>query len=158
MSVMQRFILMSNKAETLVNVLAWKGKTIPTVCKSAKDVETRAADKAVEDAIYAARCVREVFTDDKGEAQVQVDVVTDSQSLIDSINTSRQVDNKLLRPLVKFMKQTLDSSMVKSIRWCNTKVCIADILTKKASPLTKTVMKILQTNRMINLWKEETRE
>ena len=158
MSVVERFIFLSNKEETKVSAIGWKGKTIPTVCKSAKDAETRAAYKAIEDAVYIARCVREIFTGDCGEAQIPVDVVTDSKPLIDSINSSRQVENKLLRPLVKFMKQTLDSGMIRSIRWCNTKVCIADILTKKASSLTKSVMEILNTNKMINLWQEEERK
>ena len=158
MSVMGRFLFLSNKEETKVSAIGWKGKTIPTVCKSAKDAETRAADKAIEDAVYIARCVKEIFTGDRGEAQIPVDVVTDSKPLIDSINSSRQVENKLLRPLVKFMKQALDSGMIRSIRWCNTKVCLADILTKKASSLTKCVTEILKTNEMINLWQEEERK
>ena len=57
-SVMGRFIFLSNSDETIVSPLVWKCKTIPTVCKSAKDAETRSADKALEDAIYVARCVR----------------------------------------------------------------------------------------------------
>ena len=41
--------------------------------------------------------------------------------------------------------------MVNDIKWCDTKVCVADILTKKSAPLTKTVMQILETNKMIDL-------
>ena len=32
MSVMGRFIFLSNKEETKVSAIQWKGKTIPTVC------------------------------------------------------------------------------------------------------------------------------
>ena len=48
--------------------------------------------------------------------------------------------------------------MVKSIRWCDTKVCVADILTKKAAPLTKAVVDILKTNIMIDLNKSEKKK
>ena len=156
-SIMGRFLFLSNKEETKVVPLMWKSKSIPTVCKSAKDAETRAADKTIEDAIYVARCIREIYTGERGEAQIQVDVVTDSQPLIDSVNSSKQVENKLLRPIIKFMKQMLDAKMISSMRWCDTKVCVADMLTKSGSPLTKPVMNILRSNKMIDLSKSDKR-
>ena len=58
-------------------------QTIPTVCKTVKDAETRAADKCVEDSIYIARCVKELYTGLRGDAQLKVDICTDSQSLVD---------------------------------------------------------------------------
>ena len=150
-SVSGRFIFLSNKEETKVVPLMWKSKSIPTVCKSAKDAETRAADKTIEDAIYVARGIREIYTGERGEAQIPVDVVSDSKPLIDSVNSSKQVDNKLLRPVIKYMKQMLDSKMIKSLRWCDTNVCVADILTKRGSPLTAKVMGILHSNEMVDL-------
>ena len=66
--------------------------------------------------------------------------MTFSQPLVDSVNSSRQVENKLLRPIISL-----------SLRWCDTKVCVADMLTKKGSSLTGTAMKILQTGNMIDL-------
>ena len=89
----------------------WKSKTIPTVCKSSKDAETRALNKTNEDSIYVAGCIQEIYSGQRGERQVQVDIATDSKPLVDSVNSSRQVDNKLLRPIIKFVKQTLDSKM-----------------------------------------------
>ena len=151
-----RIILLSNLDETRVTPILWKAKTIPTVCKSAKDSETRACDKTIEDSIYVARCIREIYTGDRGDAQLKVDIVTDSQPLVDSINSSRQVENKLLRPLIKFMKQTLDSNMVSTIRWCDTKVCLADALTKTGSPLTPAMMDVVKTNKMLDLsWSDK---
>ena len=150
-SVAGRIILLSNKDETRVSPIMWKAKTIPTVCKSAKDSETRACDKTIEDSVYVARCFQEIYTGERGDAQMSVDIVTDSKPLIDSINSSKQIDNKLLRPVIKFMKQSLDSKMVNSIRWCDTKVCLADVLTKKGSNLTALLMKVLKTNEMIDL-------
>ena len=154
-SVMGRFVLLSNMSETKVSPLSWKSKSIPTVCKSAKDAETRAADKAIEDGIYVARCIKEVYTGKRGEAQIPLEVVTDSQPLVDSVNSSKQIDNKLLRPIIKFVKQLLDSRALSSLRWCDTKVCIADMLTKKGSPLTPIAMEMIRTGKMIDLSERE---
>ena len=150
-SVAGRIIFLSNLEETVVSPILWKSKSIPTVCKSAKDCETRACDKTIEDAVYVARCFHEVYKGERGENQLPVDIVTDSKPLVDSIKSSRQVENKLLRPLIKFMKQCLDANMVNTIRWCDTKVCLADALTKKGSMMTKTLMDVLKSNQMIDL-------
>ena len=76
-----------------------------------------------------------------------MDICTDSQSLVDSIESSRQIDSKLLRPIVKFMKQ-----MINTIKWIDTEVCVADILTKPARCiLTAKVMDVLRTGKMIDL-------
>ena len=50
------------------------------------------------------------------------------------------------------MKQMLDSEMVNTIRWVDTNVCVADILTKPARcVLTSEVMDVLKSGNMINL-------
>ena len=115
-SVLGRFIFMTNNDESVVAPIAWKSKCIPTVCKSAKDAETRAADKCSEKAIYIARAVKELFTGERGESQIKVDMLTDSMPLLDSLNSTKQVDNKLLRPLIKYMKSCLDAKMITSVR------------------------------------------
>ena len=150
-SVGGRMVFLSNLEETKAVPLFWKAKTIPTICKSSKDAETRAADKIIEDAVYLARCIKEIYTGQRGESQIRVDIVSDSQPFIDSVNSSRQVENKLMRPIIKFVKQAIDCKMVNNLRWVDTDVCLADILTKTSSKLTSTVMDILKTNRMINL-------
>ena len=68
------------------------------------------------------------------------------------IESSKQIDSKLLRPIVKFMKQMLDSQMINTIKWVDTEVCVADILTKPARcVLTAKVMEVLKTGKMIDL-------
>ena len=143
------FIFLSNLEETKVSPIYWKSKCISTVCKSAKSAETRALDKCMEDAVYIARSVKEVYTGLRGHNQLKVDILTDSMSLIDSINSTRQIEDKLTRPVVKWMKQMLDSRMVSSLRWVDTKLCVADILTKTSDPLTETVMSINGSGQMI---------
>ena len=71
--------------------------------------------------------------------------------MLDSINSTKQVDSKLLRPIIKFMKQMLDAKMITRMTWCDSCVCLADILTKSGFPLVNDVMDILKTNNMIEL-------
>ena len=151
-SVMGRMIFLSSHEEDRVAPIMWKTKTIPTVCKTVKDAETRAADKCVEDSIYIARTIMEIYTGLRGDSQLPVDICTDSQSLVDSLESTKQIDSKLLRPIVKFMKQMLDSQMINIIKWVDTEVCMADILTKPARcVLTAKVMEVLKTGNMLDL-------
>ena len=149
---MGRMVLLSSLEEDRVAQILWKAKTIPTVCKTVKDAETRAADKCVEDSIYIARCIKEIYTGLRGDSEIQVDIRTDSQSLVDSLESSKQIDIKLLRPIIKFMKQMLDSKMINIVRWIDTEVCMADILTKPSRcALTAKVMDVLRTGNMMDL-------
>jgi len=150
-SVMGRFVFLSGADGKIVNCIGWKGKTIPTVCKSPKASETRAAEKAVEDAIFVARTLCELYRGKRGEDQIPVIIYTDSQALLDSMNSTRQIENKLLRPIIKWFKQCLDSKMVKEVKWCDTEVCLADILTKSGSKLTEKALDLLRNNEMVDL-------
>ena len=150
-SIMGKIVLLSNKEETIVAPLLWKSKTIQTVCKSAKTVETRACDKVIEDGIYLARCISEVYTGKRGDSQIPVHVVNDSQSLIDSVNSTRQVEEKLMRPLVKWIKQMMDAGCVSDLRWCDTQVCLSDALTKPGSRLAPVLLDIWRSGNMIDI-------
>ena len=78
-------------------------------------------------------------------------MLTDSHSLLDSIESSRQIDDQLMRLVIKWMKQMLDARMISSVRWVDTEVCLVDILTKTSFPLIEDLMEILRTGNMINL-------
>ena len=152
-SVAGRFIFLSNLEETRVCPLLWKSKTIPTVCKSAKAAETRAADKALDDSIFCARTLCEIYTGCRGENQIPVTLLTDSQSLLDSVNSTRQVEEKLIRPLVQFMKDAKASEWIKEMRWVATDLCVADMLTKAGSKVADMTMDVINTGKMFNLKK-----
>jgi hypothetical protein len=76
----------------------------------------------------------------RGENQIPVTILTDSKSLLDSINSTRQVNEKLIRPLVQFMKDCMASNWVHEMRWVDTDLCVADIMTKAGSKLTEKTM------------------
>ena len=100
---------------------------------------------------YRQLCLKEIYSAVRGQDQIKFDICTKSQSLIDLIDSTHQIDCKLLRPIFKFMKQMLDSQMVSTMRWVDTNVCVTDILTKPGRGLlTSKVMKIMKTGNMID--------
>ena len=147
-SVMGKLILLSNLNETKVSPILWKSKTIQTVCKSVKTAETRAFDKTCEDAIYIARCFWEIYKCERTNKQIPVEMITDSKSLVESINSTKQIEEKLIRPIIKWIKQMVDAKALQNIRWCDTDSCISDALTKSGSKVTEKMLKICQIGEM----------
>ena len=154
-SVAGRLILLSNKDETKVAPLLWKGKSIPTTCKSAKCAETRSLDKTIDDSIYSARTVHELYMG-KGdpENQIPVSVYCDNKGLIDSVNSTHQVEEKLLRPIIQYIKDTRAYMWVNELSWVDTQHCLADVLTKMNSDVRDKLMNVIKTGNMINLRKD----
>ena len=73
--------------------------------------------------------------------QIPVQMITDSQSLIESLNSTKQVEEKLMRPIIKWIKQCLDNKMMDETRWCDTKVCLGDVLQNRELGSLKTFWK-----------------
>ena len=71
--------------------------------------------------------------------------------MIDTLNSTNQVEDKLIRPIVKWMKQIIDSNMVEEIRWCDTDVCSADLFTKPGLRLCNDVLEVFRTGKMEDL-------
>jgi len=91
-SVEERVIFLSDGVNA--SPLKWKAGKIPQVCESTNTAETKAADKATDDAIYFARLIKEIYTGVKSLDQIPVIVYTDSKPTIESIYSTRQVDRK----------------------------------------------------------------
>ena len=62
--------------------------------------------------------------------QIPVTVYSDSEPLIESIYSTKQVDRKTVRHLIQMLKDTLDNGQVDKFVWVETKHMLADILTK----------------------------
>ena len=62
--------------------------------------------------------------------QILMVVYTDSNSTIESIYSTRQVDRKTVRHVIKSMKDALDRGEVREFKYVNTKEMLADVLTK----------------------------
>ena len=75
---------------TRARPILWKAKKIARVADSTKTAETLSMD----DAIYLARMIREIYTGKKSLDQIPVVLFTDSKTLDNSIFSTKQVDRK----------------------------------------------------------------
>ena len=148
-SIAGKIIFLSNQDESKLSPLCWKSKTIPQVCKSAKAAETRAVDICADDGLFLARTVSEIFTGKKGKHQIPLIIKSDSNSLKDSLNSTKQVEEKMLRPLLQHLKDMITRQEINSFDWVETYNCHADLLTKKDAKQTDCVMHIIKTGRNI---------
>ena len=110
-----RVVLLENPKTGIANVVSWKVKKIPRVCRSVKSAETRALEDGLDDAVHTARLVFETY---KGminlrkPEQIPVVAKTDSKSLWDSVYNSRQCEEKMLRNTIAGIKQLIDLNML----------------------------------------------
>ena len=142
-----RIIYLSNTDETRVSPLAWKSKTIPQVCKSAKAAETRALDICADESIFIARVLSEILTGKKGqskEKQIPVTIKCDNMGLKETLNSTHQIEEKMLRPIVQNIKDLLTRGFIDSVTWVPTEECQADLLTKKGSKCKDKVIEIMK--------------
>jgi hypothetical protein len=127
-SVGGRYIALANK-EGKCSPLVWKSKTIQQVCKSVKTAENRSLERGMEDSIFLARIIQEIYS---CKEQISVEVNIDSKTLYDSLNSTKQIDEKTIRHLIAWIKQQKDEEKtVERIIWVSTDNQIADIFTKK---------------------------
>ena len=65
------------------------------------------------------------------ENRVKVEVFTDSKPLVDTISSTKIVENRALIPEVNSMKEMLETKTVKSFTWVESSDQLADPLTKE---------------------------
>ena len=84
----------------------------------------------MEDAIYFARLIKEIYDGAESSDHIPIVVYTDSKPTIESIYSTRQVDRKTVRHVIQSMKDALDRGEVNEFKYVNTKEMLADVLTK----------------------------
>ena len=144
-SIGGRFIALVNEKNES-SPLAWKSKTIQQVCKSVKTAETRSLEIGMEDSIYLAKAIHEIYTGKPNSDQIPVELKIDSKTLIDSIASTKQVDEKTIRHLVAWIKQQKEEQVIKNIEWVSSEEMLADIFTKKNVKTDPIIQAVTQGN------------
>ena len=85
----------------------------------------------MEDSIYLARMIQEIYSGKVSEEQISVEINIDSKILLDSLYSFKQVDEKTIRHLIAWIKQQLEVKSVKSIGWVSSEKQLADVFTKR---------------------------
>ena len=143
-SVGGNVMMLGNRNTNTVSPIYWKSKQIPKVCHSAKDAETRNIMTNVDTAVYLSQQLS-ILLFGKSEVRIPVKVYTDSLPLLESIASSRQVVQRLLRNTMNDLKQKLIDGDVQAYSWIDTKSMIADILTKEGGEI-ETILEVIREN------------
>ena len=132
-SIGGNLILLGSKCTYNAVPIFWKSKTIQKVCHSAKAAETRNLSKLVDDSVFfATQFGQLIFGRSNAESVIlPVKLFTDSKPLLESISSTKQVEERLLRNAVTDLKEKLEDTTVESYSWLRTNEMIADILTKE---------------------------
>ena len=77
-------------------------------------------------------------------------MIIDSKSLLESIKSTKPVDEKCVRSTIHGFKQHLEEKKIRSVIHTRTHNMLADCLTKRGAPCEK-LLEVLQTGNMINL-------
>merc|ERR1712112_543374 len=123
-------MLLANKNMTKASAVMWRSMQIERVCHSSKDAETLTLSKILDEATYLARQI-EILLFGGYEQKVPVRIITDSEPLLESIASTKQIERKSLRMIVQELKERLMSEDVRSYQWIPTKEMWADGLTKE---------------------------
>ena len=137
-------IMLGNKYSSKVNPFYWKSKQIQNVCHSAKDAETRNFLKLMDTAVYLSQQLSVLIFGDTGY-RIPVQIYTDSKPLLDSISSTKQVEQRLLRNTLTDLKKKLEEQFVSQYSWIDTKSMTADILTKEGGDI-ENILEVVREN------------
>ena len=144
-SVGGMLILLGNEDLTKASPIMWKSKQIERVCHSSKDAETLAMSKLVDELTYISRQIETVMYGDYRK-RIPVKIFSDSEPLLESIASTKQIDRKSLRMTIQDLKEKLMSGEVNSYQWLPTKKMWADGMTKEME-MTDGLRNLLKTGK-----------
>ena len=125
----------------------WKSRAIRRVCKSVKTAETLALEEAVDAAINLSRQIHQMITGKKEEKGITIRAYTDSKSLVDSVQSCKQVIEGSMRQVVEKLKEHVLDGHVAEITWVRGARNWADGLTKKTVDMVD-LIRILETGQL----------
>ncbi|KAL7646082.1 UNVERIFIED_CONTAM: hypothetical protein RMT77_002983 [Armadillidium vulgare] len=110
--------------------LLWKSKVAKRVVSSTLSAETLSMVEAIELGEYI-KYLWEELTNLTIPDNIDIIAMTDHKSLRDSIKSTKGVKNRILRIELANLKENLENKIKKSVEWINSRLQIADGLTKK---------------------------
>ena len=98
-----------------------------------------------------ARIIKEIYSGIVSTDQIPVIVKIDSKTLLDSLNSSKQIDEKTVRHLIAWIKQQKDEEKtIESINWVSSAEQLADVFTKKNAKTDSILTVVTEGNLMLN--------
>ena len=121
------FIHGSNGKQSLI---AWQSRKLKRVVKSTLAAETLALMEGVECAFLCKTTIKELLG---VEIQLPICAYSDSKSLVDSVHSSKTLEDNRLKIDVCVLRDYIRLGEVEKIEWVETKEQLADSLTKSGA-------------------------
>ena len=109
--------------------IVWQSRKIQRVVKSTLAAETLALVECAETAVY----IKEILSELSGWKKMPINCYVDNKSLFDSLNSTKNVDNRRLRIDLAVLSDMIDRRELNSVKWVDTTHQLADCLTKKGA-------------------------
>ena len=117
-----------------INPITWQSRRLKRVTKSTLASETLALSEGIDHAYSIAMLFGEMLNNDCNKT-IPIRCYVDNGDLVESVKSSKSVQDKRLRIEVASIKQMLERKEITSVQWVGTKDQIANCLTKGgASP------------------------
>ena len=146
-SAMGYFICLANDALD-ISPLHWKSCVIDKVAEDIKTAETLALEKALDDAIHISNLITEVYTGEASENTLPIIANEDSNSLLESIYSTKKVKRKTMRVVLSSIQQHLQNKILTKVHHVKSKDNVADVFTKKGVN-TERVLEVLKNGSLI---------
>ena len=121
---------MGSRKSRCAVLLYRKLKTIRKTCNSTKDAETRGMSKNVMNATFASRMVETLLFGDCA-GRIPVKVFSDSKPLLETLGSTKKIENTDLIPEIRYLKDKLMNEEVFCYAWLRSEENLADIFTKE---------------------------
>jgi len=115
------------------NLVDWSSRKIKRVVHSAFAAETLACNDGMGAAIYVRQILSEILYGDPKLRVIPIHGFIDSNQLLQSIQSTKQCEEKRLRLDVSEIQECVERGDVESITWVPTQKMLADCLTKKGA-------------------------
>ena len=109
--------------------IVWQSRKIRRVVKSTLAAETLALVDCAEAAIF----VKQILVELSACWDLPINCYVDNKSLFDSLNSSKNVDDRRLRIDLAVLCEMIERNEIHSIKWVDTVHQLADCLTKKGA-------------------------
>jgi transposase InsO family protein len=128
-SSMRAYVIFLVGIDKLCCPISWSGNKIKRVVRSTIAAEALSLLEGLEDAIYLRDMIKELVS----VPDLPISAFVDNKSVVESVHSTKMVEDKRLRIDISAIKQLLDNGDVKTIRWCPGASQLADCMTKKGS-------------------------
>lgn len=124
----------------LYSPITWQSRKIPRVVKSTTAAECLAAVTAAEMTIYLATLLQEILH--LSDGCIKTYVFCDNDNLVKAVHSSTNMEDRRLLIDVSVLRDLLQKGELGQFRWVNSKLQVADSLTKQGA-CNKNLVRIL---------------